>query len=547
MSLHHEPAFTIPEQTARVARAAFRRPTLPMRLADELGAIVEGVDFSPLFSPVGQPAISPVRLALVTLLQFTEDLGDRDAADAVRSRIDWKYCLGLELEDEGFDFSVLSEFRSRLLEAGAEQVLFERILDVCRQRKWLAARGRQRTDSTHVLGAIRTLNRLELVVETMHTALDALAVAAPDFVRQAARPEWVERYGARGDDHRLPKAKAEREALLEAVGSDGYALLEEIDSGPEWLRQVPAVFALRRIWLEQFEVVDGKCRARGPQDQPPPSRRTTSPHDVEARFATKRETSWVGYKVHITETCEAQLPNLITHVETDEAGAADLAALPRIHEALEERCVLPATHLVDTGYVDAGELARSEESYGVALVGPARGDSSWQAREAGAYTASSFHVDWEREEVTCPQGTTSTAWQHVPDAKGGEVIKIKFAEAHCRTCESKAQCTRAPRRMLSIRPRRQAEALEAARAREHTEAFRKQYRARAGVEGTISQAVRAFGMRRARYVGYAKTRLQHVLTAAAINLVRINAWLAESPRARTRRSAFRTLMVGAAA
>jgi transposase len=197
VSLPSASPIRIPEQTARVARAAFRRPTLAMRLADELGSLFADQDFAPLFASVGQPALSPARLALVTLLQFTEDLSDRAAADAVRSRIDWKYLLGLELEDQGFDFSVLSEFRHRLVSAGAEQMLFERILDLCRDRKWLTARGRQRTDSTHVLGAIRTLNRLELVVETLHLALNALATVAPAFVREVAHPEWM------GVSHRI--------------------------------------------------------------------------------------------------------------------------------------------------------------------------------------------------------------------------------------------------------------------------------------------------------------------------------------------------------
>ena len=184
MSLQIEIAFSVPKETARVAQASFPKGNVYMTMRDQLGTLFEDEEFADLFPPQGQPAEAPWRLALVTVMQFAENLPDRQAADAVRSRIDWKYAMGLELTDDGFDFSILSEFRQRLLQHGAEQRLFDLVLTLCRERNWLKARGKQRTDSTHVLAAIHTLNRLENAGETLRHTLDVLAEAAPDWLRE---------------------------------------------------------------------------------------------------------------------------------------------------------------------------------------------------------------------------------------------------------------------------------------------------------------------------------------------------------------------------
>ncbi len=224
MSLKPQPIGPVPEQTARVARAAFPKGNAFMRMRDELGVLWEDEDFSGLFPRRGQPALAPWRLALVTVMQFAENLPDRRAADAVRARIDWKYALGLELSDPGFDFSVLSEFRDRLLEGGAEELLLEKMLERFTERGWVKARGTQRTDSTHVLSAVRALNRIEIVGETMRAALNALAVAAPQWLREWAPEEWFSRYG-RPVYEDLPKGISARKEYAETVGKDGMLLL----------------------------------------------------------------------------------------------------------------------------------------------------------------------------------------------------------------------------------------------------------------------------------------------------------------------------------
>jgi len=243
VSLKPQPTGPVPEETARVARAAFPKGNASVQMRDELGVLWEDEDFSDLFPTRGQRALAPWRLALVTVMQFAENLPDWRAAEAVRARIDWKYALGLELTDPGFDFSVLSEFRARLLEGGAEQLLLERMLRRFGEKGWVKARGRQRTDSTHVLTAVRVLNRLELIGETMRAALNALAVAAPEWLKGRAPEEWFTRYGRPVDEHDLPKGIFARKEYAEVIGRDGMKLLCWVDDegAPEWLEKMPAV------------------------------------------------------------------------------------------------------------------------------------------------------------------------------------------------------------------------------------------------------------------------------------------------------------------
>jgi transposase len=218
-------------------KAVLPQGNTSMQMRDELGKLYQDQNFLDLFSRRGQAAEAPWRLALATIMQYAEGLTDRQAADAVRTRIDWKYALSLELTDPGFDFSVLSEFRSRLLATGAERRLFELLLEQFRARGWIKAGGKQRTDSTRVLAAIRTLRRLECVGETMRHALDVLAEVAPDWLLEHMDAEWAEQYRKRFSDFRLPKDAKERVELAETIGADGRRLLERVyaETNLPWL------------------------------------------------------------------------------------------------------------------------------------------------------------------------------------------------------------------------------------------------------------------------------------------------------------------------
>ena len=327
----------VPASTAKVAKRAFRKGSLAMRARDELGAWYRDEAFGALYGTRGAPGISPAQLAMVTVLQFTEDLTDRQAADAVRGRLDWKYCLGLELDDEGFDFSVLSEFRSRLVAGAMETALLEALLARLGELGLVGAGMRQRTDSTHVLGRVRDLNRLELAGESVRAALEALAAAAPGWLAGVIDASWQEVYGQRIDAFRLPEGKARRADLAVRYGRDGYHLLRQAHgpAAPGWLRDLPAVQALRRIWIQQF-CLDGdaggeKVIWRGDEQGLPPARsRLVSPYDTDARYAEKRGKGWTGYKVHLSETCHEPdaagrrpAPNLTANTETTLAPVTD--------------------------------------------------------------------------------------------------------------------------------------------------------------------------------------------------------------------------------
>ena len=210
MTLHAQTEFTIPEETIRVARAAYPHGNTLMKMRDALGTIYQDQSLASLFPLNGRAVEAPWRLALITVLQFMEELPDRQAADAVRGRIDWKYLLGLELADPGFDASVLCEFRKRLVQGGAEQLLLDALLVLCKERRWLKARERQRTDSTHVLAKIRAINRHMCVGEAMRFALNSLAVVAPEWLLAHSDAEWVERYGHRIEESRIPKSEGDR-------------------------------------------------------------------------------------------------------------------------------------------------------------------------------------------------------------------------------------------------------------------------------------------------------------------------------------------------
>jgi transposase len=545
MSLHPQAHFSVPEATQRVARAAFPQGTLCLRIADEFGPLYRDDQFADLFPTRGQPADSPARLALASVLQYVEGLSDRQAADAVRGRIDWKYALGLELTDPGFDHTVLSEFRSRLVNGQAEQRLLDTLLDQLKELGLIRERGRQRTDSTHVLAAIRVLNRLERVGETMRAALNELAVFTPGWLQGLAPTEWYPRYGKRVENYHLPKTDVARDELARIIAADGEMLLAAVDAATDqpFLTQLPAVLTLRRVWTEQYTGDPGQLRWREVKDMPSPADLISSPYDPEARYSTKRTLEWVGYKVHLTETCDEEKPHLVVNVATTPATTPDDNMIIEVHESLKQRNMLPREHLVDKGYTDAHVLVESQRDYGVTIIGPVADDPSWHVRSGEGFDKGSFVVDWDREVVTCPAGKASISWLPNTYPQNGVVFEARFARKDCTPCPFRARCTKAEkeRRIIGLQAREHHEALQTARRTQTTPEFRLQYAARAGIEGTHEQAIRRCGLRQCRYIGQAKAHLQHILSATALNLMRLSDWWTGTPVAETRCSRFAAL------
>lgn len=524
MSLKPHGVEPIPEETRRLMHRLCPKGTMVTQLRDALGPIYHDEHFAQLFPTRGRPAEAPWRLALVTVLQAIEGLTDRQAAEAVRTRIDWLYALALPLDEPGFDYSILTDFRQRVLAAQAQDLILEPILQLSRERGWLKARGKQRTDATAVLARVRALSSLESVGESMRAALNALAEQEPAWVQAHLNPAWVERYGHRFELARFPKAETERTLLREQVGQDVAQLLAFIDAEatPQAVRSLPAVSLLRQVFAQHYEQQGQQVHWR---DGPAVSNeeRIVSPYDPEARSSRKRDTVWLGYKVHLTETCDQDptCPHLITHVETTVATLPDTEVLAPIQEHLRATDLAPAEHYVDQGYPSGAQLVQ-QASLGTQIIGPVGQDPSWQQREQSGYAVGDFLLDWQAQVATCPQGHQSVGWTAPQDRRQHPTVVIRFATATCLSCPVRTQCTRGQEgRTLTLTSPQGHAALQARRAEQRTPAFVQRYALRAGIEGTISQAVRTTRLRRTPYRGLPKTHLHHVAIAAGLNLKRI--------------------------
>ncbi len=580
---------------AIAAKYPGKRPRpLAVQVRDRLGQWLEDEEFAAVFGVRGRPGWSPSRLALVTVLQRAEDLADRQAAEAVRTRIDWQYLLGLPLDDPGFDHTVLAEFRARVADGGLEVVVLDALLARLAAGGLVKAGGKQRTDSTHVVAAVAALNRLELAGEAVRAAVEALAAAHPDWVAQRiCVADWTRRYGTPMTSWRPPASPAKRDELAIAYARDGYALLGAVydPSAPGWLRELPAVDVLRRVLVQNYTrtITDGKevikRREKEPEGDglPPGHARIASPYDTDARWGVKREEFWLGYKLHITETCDdappcscraaaaarpaaegavtggrgdsgrghdkacAHLvfPNLITHVATTDATVTDNQMTGAIHDDLAGTNLAPGQHYLDSGYLSAAVVVAEHARHGIALIGPLLADTSVQARAGKGYARADFTVDYDSKTVTCPQGKTAKSWSPCTQ-HGKHAIVAIFSTTDCGPCPARSLCTAAKRRVLSLPPPDLAEAQAAARAAEKTVPFQADYARRAGVEGTMHQAT-SHGARRARYRGLPKTRLDHAYMACALNLLRLEAYWTGTPLDRQRTSHLARLELSLAA
>ena len=395
--------------TARAAWSSNPKGTPAMWIRERLDGLFKDGDFEGWFPSDGRRGISPAVLALVSVLQFAENLTDRQAALAVSCRIDWKYCLGMDLADAGFDYSVLSEFRDRLADGDRADVLLKVVVERLVGAGLLKVRGKVRTDSTHVLAAVRTLNRPELVTETLRVALQELAEAAPSWLASRIDAEWGRRYGRAARYDRLPKDKDELAEHVLRVGADGTLILKALNEPetPMYIKRLSQVEVLRRVWVQQYWTDEhGNLAWRGPKNtkdrlsrrnmprratgkietdgRPDPgsarvrwaSMEIVTPHDPEARYCQKLtaagKRAWIGYRDHQTESCDGEGANVIVHVATAEQ---DIDAVERIHQGLAANGLRPMEHYVDAGYVTPAVIAASAERFGIALVGPVRPDA----------------------------------------------------------------------------------------------------------------------------------------------------------------------------
>lgn len=520
----------VPVATAELAWKVHPKGTAEMRVRDALGPLFADEDFvggrmAGMFSQRGQPGLSPALLAMVTVLQFLHHLSDREAVAAVADRISWKYALGLELEATGFDASVLPEFRDRLAAPGRADGLLEIVLDRLKDAGLIRAGQAVRTDSTHVIAAVRQLNRVEHAGETLRAALEEIAGIWPEWIVPLLEPGWDVRYGRKVETGRLigrGSGKTTLEKLAGQIGADGSALLERIDADRTagWMNELAQVRYLRAFWAMHYRPGPrGTVQLVPVAELPPSAARPQSPYDPDARFSSKNdgEITWVGSKAHLTETCDDDLPKLVIDVHTQQATDPDSTACAPVGDKLAHRDLTPGSHLIDSAYPTAAALAGAA-ARGTTVITPI--PATGRNARAGTFTPADFTIDFDAGTATCPGGAVSisSTWE----TRG--LIMFNFSRKDCRPCPLRTQCMNSHipnARRVRVHPEPLHQARTAAIAAGHAEDWQARYNKRAGIEGTISQAVRGPDLRHARYRGLAKTHVQNTACGIAINIQRL--------------------------
>ncbi|GAA3378589.1 hypothetical protein GCM10020367_58710 [Streptomyces sannanensis] len=431
--------------TAQIARASNPGGTTAMWVRDRLDGLWCDEDFADWYPRDGRPGLSPAQLATVCVLQFLLSLSDRQAAEAVRCRIDFKYALAMELDDPGFHHSVLADFRDRLTEGDRTDRLLDLAVARLKDAGLVRERTTQRTDSTHVLAAVRDLTRLELVTEAVRAALEEVAGTAPHLLDGLVDEEWGRRYGR---PVRLGKNPTRPKTRILATGNDAVRLLEHLYRHGAGRAFGPRLQALQQIMVQNYyrDAAD-RLRWRTADDGglPPSSSAVVSPYDTTARYVRHGHIiSWKGYAAHVTETCASDSVNVITDVATTSAATNDGQALPGIHTRLARRGLLPAEHLVDGGYTSLVHLERAEREHQVTVSGPLPGNPTRQHRRNEGFDRDDFHIDFDRQQVTCPRGQVSRGW-HGPYATSSPtaapLIVARFTKSQCQPCPDRPRCT----------------------------------------------------------------------------------------------------------
>ncbi len=466
----------------------------------------------------GRPGIDPVLLCGVTLLQFMEKAADRSATERVVYHLGWKYALDLELDYAGFHATVLVYFRDRLEDNKVERMIFDGIVKLLVELGLVKRKGKQRLDSTHIVGYVKAMSLLECAIETLRLALEDLKVK----VGRKKQPEFWDRlwelYVESKLDWRLNKT--ERDRRYRQCGQDMRELLEWLDGNDPKLAGREAVKLLRRVFGEQFEMVDGKLELAPKR----PPRAVQNPHDSDAHYADKRSKQWIGYKVHVTETVDPQQPikkkgeptdHFITEMLTVEAAQDEKAGLTetltreQAHHEIEPRAIY-----TDAGYVTEHTLTQAEQN-GMELLGPTRPDP-----HKGPYNSDAFHVDINERQAVCPQGKLSTQCSRIKDNyMGTEYYRIEWGN-QCNSCPVQKQCTRSKsgRRTLVVGLRH--DLVEQRRREMKQKGFSKSMHPRNGIEGTHSELVRGHAMRRTKYRGLSRVGLSNYFIGAACNVKR---------------------------
>ncbi len=500
----------IPEEIRSWGEKHLKQDNVYRVIGDQLFSFISADEFMSMYSRTGRPSINPVVLSLVTIFQFLEAIPDRVAAEHVKTRLDWKYALHLPFDDSGFHYSDLCNFRKRLAEHGKESLLFDQLLNRIQSLGFLKKRKYQRTDSTHVLAVIRQLSRIENLSEGLRVSLKAIENSDSAFYQMKIPALYREHWSKPLSDYQM--SDDERREALERVGRDMHWLLSFLKTNKESFLRLPELELLQTLFTQHFTIqshqVHVKAEATTGKDK------IQSSHEPEARYSTKRDKKWVGYKTHITETAnEKGSVNFITDIATTNACEQDNETLSQIQENIEDRGLKPEQQYTDKGYITGSNLADSQEK-GIQLMGEAS-----QLENKGLFTADEFIIDHQSKTATCPAGCTSISWKELEVGQHKGDMQIRFGK-QCQDCSLKDQCTDS-KRGRRLRLNQHYELLRKRREESRTKSFKETMKRRSPVEGTISEMVRAHGLRRSRYRGIHKTHLQNLLIGTAVNLKRL--------------------------
>lgn len=515
MSMHTPFAAEIPEETRRVVEPLLPADSVYRLVGNEVDQMINDQDFVDMYASKGRPAVNPVVLALVLIFQFLEKLPDRAAAEAAVMRLDWKYALRQELTWTGFHYSDLCNFRKRLIEHEREWMVFERMVTYLRERGYIRERGKQRTDSTKIIGLVARLSRLELVCETIRVTLGALVEADGAWVKKHLPVSFVDKYSRRRSDFRLSKVEVQQR--MGETGQEGYWLLDQVEAhGSDELKALTEVKQLRRVLEEQFvRGEDGETTALPPGQAKGDV--ITNPHDPEVRYGYKGGEGWVGYKLQVTETA-GEASRFITDVKVVPAMRQDNQCLTAIQDRLVQRGVPPGKQYVDQAYMSGRHIAESL-ARDIDLRGYVRKGNTSKSK---GFRLQDFQIDVERGHAICPAGKKQVKWAKAkPGVKNLIAYHVGFG-TQCQSCPHYGPdlCTDRPTgRHLGVNAYH--DLIQARRREADTEAFKEEMKIRAGVEGTISEMVRGHGLRRSRFRGQRKNQLQACFVAAAANLKRL--------------------------
>lgn len=486
-----------------------REDDLCHTLMNEIAPRIKLEDFENMYMEGGRPPINPKVLLLVLIMQFIERLSDRAAAYNLRYRIDWKIALGLELDFNGIHPTTLVKFRDRLLASEKASYAFDKVIEYLVEQGLVKRGCKQRIDSTHVIGKVRELSRLELFHETLRLfCVDVVDLKdeMPNFIRELFE-YYVDEIAIRGI------SDAQKKKYLREAGAAMKAFIDWANRDDVELIKLKSLKIMKTIFGQNFKV-----------DSPDPGGpelikiatgkdHVCSPHEPDARYANKGGKGWLGYKAQIAETVAEgeDKVNFITHAEVGDATDYDGDAVNDFIEEQKQNDITPSEVYGDTHYNTANNIQKLAEDK-VILKGPVAPVSKEKnSKNKG------FEIDIESKKVVCPENKTSEKFSIIK----GDRVKVRFSKHDCETCSRRAECEPNPRgKQLQVRI--ENDILTKRRQEMTTEEFKIDMYKRNGIEGTISGLVRGAGIRLARYRGKNKVRLQIKFSGTASNITRLH-------------------------